>query len=144
MQNTDSSGSMWGQVDLHQMHRFLSDLREKIEDGTLGLPPPEPLGEGGPNLHCFFLRDKTFALMPWMQKTTLKGRKNSQIQDLKKQEDMFGTLVSRFKVLLGTIETRPKVVRDSVFTCMMLHNMLWTHQGSADRALTSANDVAAL
>ena len=23
-------------------------LREKIKDGSLGLPPPEPLGEGGP------------------------------------------------------------------------------------------------
>ena len=27
-----------------------SDLRE-IKEGSLGLPPPEPLGEGGPELH---------------------------------------------------------------------------------------------
>ena len=45
-----------------------SDLREKIEDGSLGLPAPEPLGEGGPGLHYFLLADDTFALMPWMVK----------------------------------------------------------------------------
>ena len=31
-----------------------SKLREKIEDGTLGVLAPEPLGEGGPELHYFF------------------------------------------------------------------------------------------
>ena len=33
-----------------------SKLRRKIESGTSGLPPPEPLPPlelGGPNLHCF-------------------------------------------------------------------------------------------
>ena len=29
-------------------------LRQKIEDATLGIPPPEPL-EGGPDLQCFLL-----------------------------------------------------------------------------------------
>ena len=45
-----------------------SKLRKKIEDGTLGLPPPEPLGEGGPDLHYFLLGDNAFALIPWMVK----------------------------------------------------------------------------
>ena len=57
----------------------------------------------------------------------------------------FGIFVSRFRVRLGTLEQRPKVVRDIVFMCVVLHNMLWTHQGRADRrVLTPANDVAAL
>ena len=34
-----------------------SELKEKIEDGTLGLPPAEPLGEGGPPVHYFLLGD---------------------------------------------------------------------------------------
>ena len=44
-----------------------SDLREKIEDGSLGLPAPEPQREGGPDLHYFLLRDDPFALMPWIR-----------------------------------------------------------------------------
>ena len=59
-------------------------------------------------------------------------------------ETAFGILVSRFRVLMGTIEQRPKVIRHIVFTCVLLHNMLKTHQDRADRALTPANDVAAL
>ena len=43
-----------------------SSLREKIEDGRLGLPVPEPLGERRPDLHYFLLADDSFALMPWM------------------------------------------------------------------------------
>ena len=32
-----------------------SDLREKIQGGSLSLPAPEPLGEGRPDLHYFLL-----------------------------------------------------------------------------------------
>ena len=42
------------------------------------------------------------------------------------------------------MEQRPTVVKDIVFTCVVLHNMLRKHQGGADRAPTPANDVAAL
>ena len=45
-----------------------SDLREKIEDGGLGLPAPESPGEGGPDLHYFLLGGDAFALMSWMVK----------------------------------------------------------------------------
>ena len=36
-----------------------SDLRENIEDCSLGVPTPETLGEGGPDLYYFLLGDKT-------------------------------------------------------------------------------------
>ena len=45
-----------------------SKLKRRIENGTLGLPPPEPLGPGGPDLHYFLLGDDAFALMPWLVK----------------------------------------------------------------------------
>ena len=44
------------------------DLREKIEDGNLGFPPPKSLEKGEPYLHYFLLGDDTFALMPWIVK----------------------------------------------------------------------------
>ena len=34
---------------------FNSKLRRRIENGSLGIPPPEPLGPGGPNLYYFLL-----------------------------------------------------------------------------------------
>ena len=56
-------------------------------------------------------------------------------------ENSFGILVNRFRVLLTTMEQRPKVVRDIVVTCVVLYNMLRGHQGGADRPPTLADDI---
>ena len=54
----------------------------------------------------------------------------------------FGILVvNRFRVLLTTMEQRPNVMRDIVLTCVVLHNMLRSHQGGADRPHTPADDI---
>ena len=50
-----------------------------------------------------------------------------------------GILIKPFRVLLTTMEQRPKVVRDIVLTCVVLHNMLRSHQGAANRPLTPAD-----
>ena len=63
-----------------------SKLREKIKDGTLGLLPPEPLGEGEPDLQYFLLGDDTFALMPWMVKLIREEKIANYRQDLQRQE----------------------------------------------------------
>ena len=126
-------------------------LWEKIENGSLGLPPPEPLGEGGPELHYFLLGDDAFALTPWMVKpysqrqlTREERIANYRISRGRRVvENAFGILVSRFRILLSTMQQRPRIIRDIVFMCVMLHNMLRTHQGGADRAPTPGNNVAA-
>ena len=56
-------------------------------------------------------------------------------------ENSFGILVKRFRVLLTTMEQRPKVVRDMVLTCVILHNMLRSHQRGADRSPTPADNI---
>ena len=50
----------------------------------------------------------------------------------------------RFRALLTTMEQRPKVVRDIVLTCVVLHNMLRSRQGGGDIPSTPADDTVAL
>ena len=42
------------------------------------------------------------------------------------------------------MEQRPKVVRDIVVICVVMHNIQRTHQGRQDRAPTPGDDTAAI
>ena len=100
-------GSSSSSSDAQNFNR--SDLRE-IKDDSLGLPPPEPLGEGGPDLHDFFLCDDAFALIPWNLKPFSRRqltREERIVNYRRVVENAFGILVSRFKVLLGTMAGFP-------------------------------------
>ena len=66
-----------------------SKLNRRIENGTLGLPPPEPFGSGGPNLHYFLLGDNAFALMPWMD-TPYSSRQLTRQERIVKLQDILG------------------------------------------------------
>ena len=123
-----------------------SKLKRRIWKGTLGLPPPGP---GGPDLHYFLLGDNAFALMPWLVKpysrrplTREKRIANYRISRGRRAvENLFGILVKQFRVLLTTMEQRPKVVRDIMLTCVVLHNMLRSHHGGADRPPILVDDI---
>ena len=119
-----------------------TDFQQKQFEGEdrgwqLGVLATEPLGEGGPGLQYFLLGDETFALMPYMVKPysrkQLTREERIAIYRISRGrrvvENAFGILVSRFRVLL--------VVRHIMFTCVVLHTMLRTYQGGADRTNTS-------
>ena len=97
------------------------------------------MGEGGPDLNYFFPGFDAFALMPWKVKPYSRRQltREERIANYKITrgrrvvKNAFGILASRFKELLGTMEQRPRVVRDIDFICVVLHNMLRTHQGRA-------------
>ena len=142
--NVGASGSL---SDAQIFNR--SKLKRRIENGTLGLPPPEPLGPGGPDLQYFLLGDDAFALMPWLVKPYSRRQltREERIANYRISrghrvvESAFGILASRFRVLLTTIVQRPKLVRDIVLTCVVLHNMLRSHQGGAERPTTPADGI---
>ena len=133
-------------MDLHSDTQIFnrSNLREKIKDGTLEHIPPEPLMGGRAYLHYFFLGDNAFAFMPWMVKPYSRRQLTREeiiahsriFRGKRVVENVFGMLVRSFRVLLGTMEQRPKDVRDIIFTCVLLHNMLRARDGRADRAPT--------
>ena len=97
-----------------------SKMKRKIENGTLGLPPPEPLGPRGADLHYLLLGDDAFALMTWLVKPYSRRQltREERIANYRISrgrevvKNSFGILVKRFRVLLTTMEQRPKVVRD--------------------------------
>ena len=86
-----------------------SKLIRRIENGTLRLPPPEPLGPAGPNLHYFLLGYNAFALMPLLKKLYSRQlNREERIANYRISrgrrvvENSFGILVKRFIVLLTT------------------------------------------
>ena len=124
-----------------------SKVKRRIEKGFLGLPPPESLEPGGPNLHYFLLGDNALNLIPWLvkphsrrQPTREKSIANYRISRGRRVvKTAFGILVSRFRVLLMTL-----VVRDIVSPCVVLHNMLRSNVVGADRPPTPVDDIQPL
>ena len=75
------------------------------------------------------------------QKTTDQGGQNSQLHNVQGQAGGRECFCHISKQIQGTImEQRPKVVRDIVLACVVLHNILRSHQG-AERPPSPANDI---
>ena len=109
-----------------------SQLKRKIEDGRIGSPDPAPITQGGRHVPYFILADDAFALKTWLMEpygrrmlTREERIANYRISRGRRVvENAFGILVSRFRVMLTTIELPPATFREVVFTCVVLHNIL--------------------
>ena len=107
-------------------------LKRKIGDGSIGFLDPVPITQGGRDVPYFILADDVFALKTWLMKpygrrmlTRAERIANYRIlSDRKVFKNAFGILVSRFRVMLTNIELPPATVREVVFTCVVLHNIL--------------------
>ena len=109
-----------------------SQLKRRIEDGRIGFPDPAPITQGGRDVPYFILADDAFVLKTWLMKpygrrllTREERIANYRISRGRRVvENAFGILVSRFRVMRTTIELPPETVREVVFTCVVLHNIL--------------------
>ena len=107
-------------------------LKRKIDDGNIGFPDPAPITQGGRDVPYFILADDAFALKTWLMKpygrrmlTSEERIANYRISRGRRVvENTFGILVSRFRVMMTTIELPPETWRDVVLTCVALHNIL--------------------
>ena len=98
----------------------------------IGFPDPAPIIQGGRDVPYSILTDDAFALKTWLMKPY--GRRMLTIEERianyrisrgrRVVENAFGILVSRFRVMLTTTELPPETVREVVFTCVVLHNIL--------------------
>ena len=98
--------------------------KRRIEDGRIGFPGPPPITQGGRDVPYFILTGDAFALKTWLMKPYGRRMLTREERGRRVVENAFGILVSRFRVMLPTIELPPETVRDVVMTCVVLHNIL--------------------
>ena len=111
-----------------------SELKECVEDGSIGFPEPEPLPNDTENVPYFFVGDDAFALRPTMMKPySLRGlTRDERILNYRLSrarrvvENAFGILANRFQVILSTMQHHPETVKVIVKACICLHNIMRT------------------
>ena len=96
----------------------LTDLRHKIEDGSIGFPNSESLGIGGPKVNFFIIGDDAFPFKLWLMRLysshgmNLKERVfNYRISRGRRVvENALGILMSCFSIFQHPLQQEPLVV----------------------------------
>ena len=97
-----------------------SELKDCLEDGSIGFPAPYPLPSDDQPTPYFLLGDdafgsRTYMMKPYGQRGLTRGQRiyNYRIyRGHRVVENAFGILAQRSQVLLGTMEQLPSVVQD--------------------------------
>lgn len=109
-----------------------SPLKQKLEAGTLGLPPPEPLPHDDRRIPYFFVGDDAFPLEKWLMKPyPLRFLTHPQrifnyraSRGRRIVENAFGITANRWRCMLTTMHQKPKTVTCIVYACLTLHNVI--------------------
>ena len=109
-----------------------SDLRHKIEDGTISYPESELLVDDGSKVNYFILRVYVFPLKLWLIKPYSRHGidLNQRVFNYRLSrgrrvvENAFGILTSRFRIFQRPMQQEPPVLARVVMACLVLHNLL--------------------
>ena len=96
-----------------------SELKECLEDGTIGFPDSDPMPNDSQNMPYFILGDDAFVLRTYLIKpysqhglTHEQLRTNYRISRARRMvENAFGILAQRWQLLLTTMMQQPDIVR---------------------------------
>lgn len=109
-----------------------SELKECLEDGSIGLPAPAPLPNDDRDFPYFLLGDDAFGLQTFLMKP-YSGRMltreemiaNYRISRARRVvENAFGVMAQRWRVLLSTMQQLPLTVQAIIEACVCLHNFI--------------------
>lgn len=109
-----------------------SELKECMDDQTLGVPAPEPLPHDDRDMPFFIVGDDAFALRTWLMKpfskrnlTDIERIFNYRLSRARRiVENAFGILAHRYQCLLTTLRQKPPTVVSIVLACICLHNLM--------------------
>ncbi|XP_014667098.1 PREDICTED: uncharacterized protein LOC106808766 [Priapulus caudatus] len=126
-----------------------SELNECLVDGTICLPPADPLPNDDRDMPYFFLADDAFAMRTNMMKpySMRKMTKEHRIYNYRISrrrrvvENAFGILAQRWQILLTTMQHEPDTIRLIVEACVCLHNLMRLHYPTIQNAALDAEDV---
>ena len=127
-----------------------SEIKEFVEDDTIGFPAPDPLPNDYQNVPYFFVGDDAFALRETMMKPySLRGLDNEErifnyrlSRARRVVENAFGILASRSQVLLTTMQHHPSTVKVVVKACIVLHNLMrMRYPGLQNQQLDRAENI---
>jgi hypothetical protein len=109
-----------------------TELKEALENGTIGLPEPDNLPNDDQPVPYFLVGDDAFGLQTWMMKPL--PHRNMTIEDRifnyrlsrarRVVENAFGLLAARFRCLLTTMPQSAERVCTITLACCVLHNLL--------------------
>ena len=109
-----------------------SELKECLEDNSIGFPAPDPLPNDDTPTPYFILGDdafglRTFLMKPYAQRQMTKEQRVFNYRLFRGRpivENGFGILEQRRQILLTTKQHDPTTIAVIVQACVILHNLM--------------------